>query len=63
MNPRKDCPLKKIPFEMAQKIYTLIENSFKVRLSVYEEAILAIGALAGKIEEKAAVDRRWLQLL
>jgi importin subunit beta-1 len=42
---------KKINLEMGSKIYTLLENSFKARQTVYEEAVLAIGALANNMDE------------
>jgi hypothetical protein len=38
--------IKKINTEMGNKIYTLFENSFQLRQTVYEESLLALGALA-----------------
>lgn len=43
---------KKINLEIGMKIYTLVEASFKMRSTVYDEAILAIGALASNMGEQ-----------
>ena len=42
---------KRINSDLGLKIYTLIENSFKLRQTVYEEAVLALGSLASKMGE------------
>ncbi len=43
--------LKKISNDVGLKIYTLLEGSFKQRQTVYDEAILCLGALAINIGE------------
>jgi hypothetical protein len=43
--------MKKLSNEIAMNIYTLIENSFKLRQTVYDEAILAMGALVENVRE------------
>lgn len=43
--------LKKISADVALKIYTLLEGSFKQRQTVYDEAILCLGALAINVAE------------
>jgi len=42
---------KRINVEMASKIFVLLENSFKLRQTVYEEAVLALGSLASNMGE------------
>ncbi len=42
---------KKITNENAKKIYILLESSFKLRQGVFEEAILAFGALASNMDK------------
>jgi hypothetical protein len=42
---------KKINAEMGLKIFLLIENSFKMRQTVYEEAVLCLGSLASNMGE------------
>jgi hypothetical protein len=41
--------LKMIDLNIAEKIYTVLEASFKQRQCVYEEALLAIAALASSM--------------
>jgi importin subunit beta-1 len=43
--------LKKINSDMGGKIFTLLDSSFKLRQSVYDEALLAVGALASNMGE------------
>jgi hypothetical protein len=42
---------KKINAEMGLKIFTLLENSFKMRQTVYDEAVLCLGSLASNMGE------------
>lgn len=43
--------LKKISKDVALNIYTLLESSFKQRQTVYDEAVLCLGALATNVGE------------
>ena len=42
---------RQIKPEMGNNIYTLLENSFQQRQTVYDEAVLALGALATNMKE------------